>query len=309
MAVAKLFLGGFDELQAARSGIHLVSEIMPWTAWKPFLTGELCLVQGWLERFCRSRTRAGVARVGWWAFFQMFPKSSQTSAHCVEAWCRPVALIKLGLWEPWSCRCYGAGKMGSCVATLLWCLLLGCSNPPNSFAWPSSCSCGSPAAHTAVALCPGHSGWLGSSKSKCRGRWNKERWLPSRLSTKAAVLVVLMGNYSHDCSPLPAASMSCLSWGFTISHPDFDISWAWLYPSHFSILRGTLAQMSAATRNRQKLLCSKNVLCPRFILRTKGTAYNSAPGFSEFNLVSTLFNFLTLDTRLLHTNQKPNGSF
>lgn len=28
-AVAELFLGGFDEWQAARSGIHLVSAIMP----------------------------------------------------------------------------------------------------------------------------------------------------------------------------------------------------------------------------------------------------------------------------------------
>lgn len=44
--------------------------------------------------------------------------------------------------------------------------------------------------------------------------------------------------------------------GLAVSCPGFDISRAWLYLSHFSILRGTLAQMSAATRNCQKLLYS-----------------------------------------------------
>lgn len=109
---------------------------------------------------------------------------------------------------------------------------------------------------------------------------------------------------------VPSASCECVLslLGLAVSCPGVDISQARLYLSHFSILRGTLAQMSAATRNRQKLLCSWNVLCPRVILRTKGTACNSAPGFSDFNLVSTLLSFLTLFTRLLHTTRSLTGA-
>lgn len=309
-ALVELFLGGFDEWQAARSGVHLVSERMPWAAWKPFLTGEhqTCIVQSWLERFCRSRTRAGVARVGWWASFQMFPKSSQTSAHCVEA-CRQ--MTQMTPWSNW-----GHESLGPVGVTWQgrWALVLHlCFGALAAVTFPIVLP-----DPVAGAMAPLQPTWLWLCVLDIQVDWGIAKGNAREGETKKGDCC--LGSelrqpclwYWWENTPMTVPSSSCkhvLSLlGLTISCPDFDISWAWLYPSHFSILRGTLAQMSAATRNCQKLLCSKNVLCPHFILRTKGTAYNSAPDFSEFNLVSTLFIFLTLDTRLLHTNQKPNGA-
>lgn len=54
-----------------------------------------------------------------------------------------------------------------------------------------------------------------------------------------------------------------------------------------------------------RTFCAVDMCCLLFILRTKGSACNSAPGFSHFNLVSTLLGVLTLFTSLLHATSSP----
>lgn len=54
-----------------------------------------------------------------------------------------------------------------------------------------------------------------------------------------------------------------------------------------------------------KTFCAVDMCCLSSILRTKGTACNSAPGFSHFNLVFTLLGFLTFFTSLLHATSSP----
>lgn len=290
----------------------IVSEIMPWAAWKPFLAGE-------------HQTSCALCRTGWRDFagareelawpgldgehFSVFPKSSQTPAHCAEAWCGPMtSLIRLGSWEPWSHRCYRQGRWALVLLLCFGACHWAAVTLPMVLPDPE-----------AGALAPLQPILLWLCVLAIQADWEVAKVNAGEGGTKKGVCYpgtelrqrCLWHWWENTPMAIPSASckhvLSLL--GLTVSWSDLDISWAWLYSPHFFILRGTLAQMSAATRNRQKLLCSKDVLCPRFILRTKGTAYNSAPGFSEFNLVSTFLRFLTLYTRLLHTNQKPNGSF
>lgn len=195
--------------------------------------------------------------------------------------------------------------MGSCVASLFWCCHLAAVTLPTVLPDPVAGAV-APLLPTLLWLCvlaiqadwgvaKGNAGKGGTKKGGCYLGSELRQWC-----------LWYWWEYTPRTTPSASFKHVLSLLGLTVSCPDFDIFWAWLYPSHFSIIRGTLAQISAATRNRQKLLCSKNVLCPHFIL---STAYNSAPGFPEFNLVSTLLSFFTLYTRLLDTNQKPNGSF
>lgn len=268
-------------------------------------SSQLCIVQGWLQRFCRSRTRAGVARVGWWAFFCVSNIFTDISPLCWSlVWTNDIsdALIKLRSWQPWSWRCYRALVLHLCFGACHLAAVICPMVLPDPVAGAVA-----PLQPTLLWLCvlAIQVDWEVAKVNSGEGETKKGDCYPSSELRQQCLW------HWWDNTPMTVPSASCKSVlslpGLTVSQPDFDISWAWLYPSHFSILRGTLAQMSAATRNSQKLLCSENVLCPRFILRTKGTAYNSAPDFSEFKLVSTLLSFLTLYTRLLHTNQKPNG--
>lgn len=191
-------------------------------AWKPFLTEEHQTNHAWCRAGWRAFTGAGLELMwlgldGKDSLCLCFQKSSQLAALCMEAWCVRMASAmpwSNGLWElgPVCVTACWAWKKGSWVASVLWCRSLGCGNTPNVFVWPSSWSRGSPAALIAVALCPGHAGWLDSSKSRCRGRCNqyKEGQLRSGLWRRQPGFWCQWENPLWLPPPL-TASVSCLS--------------------------------------------------------------------------------------------------